>query len=296
MEVKKMFSSKEIDGAKTTLWGTHEWFSYLTDSDESSPASYFAHGKNGYQLFRHEALAHFLRKKLMDEELNSIVDVGCGSGHLLDSIRLTFDVNSARGIDFIEPVLQIARNNFPEIDFVLSALPQLPINNHSVDMVIVSEVLYYLSEEDRVMALNEIYRSLRPGGYVFFTSTLGEKYFTAFSAKTLIESKFEIKNLEFLHSKLYHFINFLPYRIVRFTELLQSNKVPSSDKNRLLYERFRPWLSNKFSRLVLRLLSKLFITFLANSYIPKICEWLARYMGKMFRGNILILAQKRGES
>jgi len=293
--MKYKISSKGKDSTKSSGWGTYAWFLHQADSDEASPASYFAHGLNGYQQFRHEALVNFLRKNLRDEELNNIVDVGCGSGDLLESVRLEFNVGTALGIDFIEKVLQMARNNFPELKFSLSALPKLPVSKDSADMVIVSEVLYYLSDEDRLTALNKIYDALKPGGYIFFTSVLGKEYFIESSAKALIESKFEIKNLGFLHNRLYHYIKFLPHRILRFGELLQKNKVPGSDKNRVIFERFEPWFKTSFSQMLLRFLLKPCSLFMASPYIPKICEWLAKYMGKRFRGNILILAQKRVE-
>jgi ubiquinone/menaquinone biosynthesis C-methylase UbiE len=295
MEMKYKISSKGKGSKKISGWGTYAWFLHQADSDEASPASYFAHGLNGYQQFRHEALVNFLRKNLRDEELNNIVDVGCGSGDLLESIRLEFNVGTALGIDFIEKVLQVARNNFPELEFSLSALPKLPVSKDSADMVVVSEVLYYLSDEDRLTALNKIYDALKPGGYIFFTSVLGKEYFIESSAKALIESKFEIKNLGFLHNRLYHYIKFLPHRILRFGELLQKNKIPGSDKNRVIFERFEPWFKTSFSQMLLRFLLKPCSLFMASPYVPKICEWLAKYMGKRFRGNILILAQKRVE-
>ena len=158
-------------------WGTHEWFTYLSNSSNNSAASYFSHDMSGYQVFRHNELNNFLSKELREIPIKDIADVGCGGGHLLNLIATSLDIQNAHGIDFVEQVIKNATKEFPKINFSKAALPHIPFESDSKDVVIASEVLYYLNESDRLLALNEIYRSIKPGGYIFFTSTLGEKIF-----------------------------------------------------------------------------------------------------------------------
>ena len=84
-------------------------------------------------------------------------------------------------------MIKNATKEFPKINFSKAALPHIPFESDSKDVVIASEVLYYLNESDRLLVLNEIYRSIKPGGYIFFTSTLGEKYFSNVSAISYIK-------------------------------------------------------------------------------------------------------------
>jgi len=276
----------------STKWGTYEWFTHLASNSADSAVGYFSHNLNGYQLFRHEELVNFISNETQDIKLNDVTDVGCGGGHFLDLLNSRFDFKNPKGIDFIEPVLNQARIDFPHIDFINSSLPNVPLEHNSQDMIILSEVLYYLDKENKKESLDSIYRSIKPGGYIFFTSTLGKNYFTDQTAIDLIESKFKIKKVKFLHSKLYSFINFLPYRIVRFSELLKKNELPGSELNQNIYNKYKPFFSNAFSMFFLKLISKLCLILIASKKLPKICEIIARLMGKKLRGNIIILGQK----
>ncbi|MFB6141282.1 MAG: class I SAM-dependent methyltransferase [Halosimplex sp.] len=104
------------------------------------------------------------------EEGGSVLDVGCGAGrvaHLL--AERGFDVT---GIDVSEPLVAEARSLFPEIDFRVADIRDAPFPAESFDHVVFSffGLDYVLPKRERVAALAEIRRLLRPSGVFVFSS------------------------------------------------------------------------------------------------------------------------------
>ena len=100
----------------------------------------------------------------------SVLDVGCGAGrisHLLH--ERGFDVT---GIDVSEPLVEKAQSLFPEIDFHIADVRELPFDPKSFDHVIFSwfGLDYVLPKSERIEALREIWRVLKPSGIVVFSS------------------------------------------------------------------------------------------------------------------------------
>src|SRR5688572_5916262 len=75
-----------------------------------------------------------------------ILDLGSGTGHLAKSLHTQgFEVIGA------EPslkMLEIARNNFPDIEFVEGISSKLPFPDQHFDLVIAFEVFRYLDKKE----------------------------------------------------------------------------------------------------------------------------------------------------
>jgi SAM-dependent methyltransferase len=96
-----------------------------------------------------------------------VLDVGCGNGRLM---KLLENVNVAyTGIDNSQELISLAKNNFPKANFMVGDILHLPMADDSFDVVFCLSVLHHLpGQKLRKQAVSEIYRVLKPDGYVIF--------------------------------------------------------------------------------------------------------------------------------
>ncbi len=99
----------------------------------------------------------------------AIADVGGGTGHYsawLSDLghRVTLIDPVAKHIEQAKRKAKRSSNGF---DCLLGEARQLPFDNTSVDLIILHGPLYHLQQQaDRLLALKEAYRVLKPGGVV----------------------------------------------------------------------------------------------------------------------------------
>jgi SAM-dependent methyltransferase len=100
----------------------------------------------------------------------SVLDIGCGVGRvstLLD--QRGFDVI---GIDVSEPLVEKARSLFPDMEFRVEDVTDLSFDSKTFDYAVFSYygLDYVLPESERVKALREIHRVLKPAGILVFST------------------------------------------------------------------------------------------------------------------------------
>ena len=133
-----------------------------TDYDDFA-AAYAAENEKG--LFN----AHYARPAVValagDVAGRRILDAGCGSGPLADSLRARGAVVS--GFDVSAAMVDLARTRLgPDVDLRVADLADpLPYGDAEFDDVVASLVLHYL--EDWSGPLAELRRVLEPGGRLF---------------------------------------------------------------------------------------------------------------------------------
>jgi SAM-dependent methyltransferase len=111
-------------------------------------------GRNG-NIFESEALAI---EELIpyDVDLGDAIDVGCGTG--LFSIRLGIPF----GIEPSESMAELARRK--GIDVMIAPAEDIPFGGGQFSLALLCGVTSYLT--DRRKAIQEVYRILRPNGYL----------------------------------------------------------------------------------------------------------------------------------
>lgn len=140
----------------------------------------FIYGR--YQLF--EEIDGVLRQLSAGAR---VLDLGCGTGHFADYIRRRG--HEVVGLDPSVKMLALARQNFPDIEFIEGYSNNLPFEAHHFDCVISIEVLRYLNDSEVLRSYQEIKRTLRPGGILLVThvNTLAtEGYFVYYQLKRLL--------------------------------------------------------------------------------------------------------------
>jgi len=97
-----------------------------------------------------------------------VLDLGCGTATLTILIKKTQPQAEVRGLDTDPKILEIAKSKAAQagVDIGLDygTAMELPYSENSFDHVFSSMVLHHLSREDKVRALGEVCRVLKPGG------------------------------------------------------------------------------------------------------------------------------------
>jgi ubiquinone/menaquinone biosynthesis C-methylase UbiE len=93
------------------------------------------------------------------------LDVACGTGHLVAAASLRGV--ASEGIDFAEPMIEVARKTYPGNLFKVADATQLPYEHCSFGAVTCAFGLSHVEKPQ--VAVDEVFRVLKPGGYFAFT-------------------------------------------------------------------------------------------------------------------------------
>ena len=106
--------------------------------------------------------------KLPDFTAPQCIDLACGTGDLTRLLSKRFPKGRIIGLDLTPAMLEIAnmRSSGPNIDYQEGTMNQIPLSEASMDVVTGSYALR--NAPDLNLALDEISRILRPGGYAAF--------------------------------------------------------------------------------------------------------------------------------
>ncbi len=100
---------------------------------------------------------------------NKVLDLGCGNGRLYQ----LFDGMSIHyiGLDQSEELIKKAQEKFSGVDFAVGDMRELPFPDDSYDIIYSIAAFHHLANaEDRLKALSEMRRVLKPGGKVVMTN------------------------------------------------------------------------------------------------------------------------------
>jgi ubiquinone/menaquinone biosynthesis C-methylase UbiE len=93
-----------------------------------------------------------------------VADVGCGTGRLAPFLR--GHGVSPRGVDLSSEMVRVARRDYPDFDFDVADLRELPFEDASLAGVVCWYSLIFLAPDHRAVAFGELARVVKPGGYL----------------------------------------------------------------------------------------------------------------------------------
>jgi SAM-dependent methyltransferase len=117
-----------------------------------------------YGKFQQETqLCGLLDKTLSDDlqEGESVLDVGCGAGRLAHQFKRGYT-----GIDITPHYIELAKEKFPHLTWVLGDCRSLPFPDQSFDRTWSTNLLIHLPWDDIKVALNEMVRVTRKAIYL----------------------------------------------------------------------------------------------------------------------------------
>lgn len=105
-----------------------------------------------------------LKKHLADRENPTILEIGCASGFLLRRIQKEFQHANIIGSDAISVPLYKLADTLPNIPLFQFDIGCCPLPDNSIDAVVILNVLEHIENDS--LAVEQIYRILKPGGVV----------------------------------------------------------------------------------------------------------------------------------
>ena len=175
-----------------------------------------------------------------------ILDCGCGTGN---NLRLLRRYGHAIGIDLTYSGLAYAQRQ-GEREIAQASATALPFPDRVFDIVTSFDVIYALDDQGAAAALNEMYRVMRPGGYLLLNvaalpglrgnhSLLGGEVqrYTKRSLRTHLErAGFSVKRLTYTNASILPIVAGVRFaqRLVGHRESSREITVPSPLVNRTL--------------------------------------------------------------
>lgn len=115
----------------------------------------------------------FVEKPMMKEMLPNLTNkkvlmLGCGTGeevNLLVEFGASF--SNLIGIDLSNKSIEIAKQTYPDVEFVVGDMNNLPFDSNNFDFVYSSLAMHY--SDNPLKVYKEVYRVLKPNGLFLFS-------------------------------------------------------------------------------------------------------------------------------
>lgn len=102
-----------------------------------------------------------------DNNLGSLLDIGCGTGLELNSIYNRFPKAKVTGIDLSDKMLEKLKRNFSDRDIKLVCCDyfEYPFESEYYDAALSFETLHHFEYHKKQIIYNKLYSALKPKGY-----------------------------------------------------------------------------------------------------------------------------------
>jgi len=139
--------------------------------------------KSNYEAYKFDAVA----KVVQETRVKNALDIGCGTGILTEKISSVCE--KILGVDFSENAINSAKKRFGQKShvafFAVDVRHFEPADTY--DLVLCSEVLYYIGESDLQKLLVQLWRTLSDNGRLIVIDAADDDY-----AKRTLSSRFQL--------------------------------------------------------------------------------------------------------
>jgi len=125
-------------------------------------------------IYAHDILNIMNKENNLNHKI--ILDFGCGAGHLLNEMSNQYTPHTYYALDFSRESIEKIRKtktNF-KIETVLVKNYPSKIPDNAIDICFMLEVVEHLNDDYLSSSLDEIYRILKPNGYLLITTPNNE--------------------------------------------------------------------------------------------------------------------------
>ena len=111
----------------------------------------------------------------LDQRKLRLIDLGCGTGRLLDFVKQVWPRLPVLGLDLSDAYIRHARNHlkrWSDVDLIVANAEAIPAQDNSCDAVTSVFMLHELPTEVRRTVIGEAARVLKPGGRLILVDSL----------------------------------------------------------------------------------------------------------------------------
>jgi ubiquinone/menaquinone biosynthesis C-methylase UbiE len=155
-------------------------------------------------------------EKLSLKRGEKFLDAGCGSGIFLSEIIKKAQVDG-KGVDFSTSHIRFAKENFPQINFLIAPVEALPFKSSSFDKILSYSVLHCLDDWKR--ALDEFLRISKVGGKILIGDIPSTRHRYRMYLDSFIGLLFSIKNLKKLREKWSYLEEVIPWHWLNLDQI-----------------------------------------------------------------------------
>jgi 2-polyprenyl-3-methyl-5-hydroxy-6-metoxy-1,4-benzoquinol methylase len=288
--------NKKLSNIQPPEWNTKIFFEEKFKSTDIN-YDHWGTGLRASQSHRLDLSLHLIVDVIGYSRLN-ILDIGCGLGLFTEKMHSLNTSNNIHCCDVAEKAIFGIKKKYSQFICKVSALPNIEYPSKAFNLVTALEVIYYLNESDRKVAISQISRILKPNGYFLISGGInrGKEYFDVQNILFLISRYFKIENVTYNYGKI---TSIYEKYILGLIRLLQSIQNYSSEEDKIISESniLHAVLKNKLINLIIvkiagiAIIPLLFI--IKNRTIVKINNYFSYILfGEKRATHIIILAKK----
>ncbi len=169
-------------------------------------------------------IENFFQLPQVAAKTKQVLEIGCGNGYTLNILSPKFSNYNFTGLDFSEDLLEIARSrNLKGVEFLQGDARKLSFKDESFDVIYTERcIINLLSWDEQQLALTEMHRILRKGGYLLFMESFTEGYNNLNKAR----NELGLDSIPMPHHNLYFEKDlFEPFIASKF-EVIEENTIP----------------------------------------------------------------------
>jgi len=131
---------------------------------------------SGYEIARWNALNHFIKKVVKQDDAGKVLDYGCGNGLFYPLFKSIFPKAEVYGADVSSVAIEQINKKYPEISGLTEIITddRTPFSEGFFDIVVSVEVMEHVYDLDKY--LNEIRRILKKDGVFIWTTPCANSY------------------------------------------------------------------------------------------------------------------------
>lgn len=99
---------------------------------------------------------------------NTILDIGCGTGHFTRALKAKYPDAKVKGLDIAHGMIQYSQHVSSEEEYLCADALKMPLETNSQDLIFSNLTFQWIDELD--LLFKELHRVLKPNGLLLFTS------------------------------------------------------------------------------------------------------------------------------